>query len=311
MCGSSLKTLARDTSKRWSPTVRVRSPESGTKATSLPAVGTVNYLAPVTREEASDAAAIAGFFEAKSYALQEVRRTKRVPRYYVLQVPPDLSNLIVREKKELFVALLLPSILKANETVLAQRRTLAELLNKQGDGGQLSVAEEEWLEHLAGAYHVKSGDWGELQRRVDVVPPSLAIAQAIDESAWGTSRFAREGNALFGEHLPPHSGYKFIESKQGHVKVAAFETVPDSVLAFLRHLNTSTAYERLREIRAQERATGDSLDGYTLSTGLEFYSGRAGAYVKDLQALMKRQRLHDYDAAALATGGAVLVGPAR
>ena len=93
--------------------------------------------------------------------------------------------------------------------------------------------------------------------------------------------------------------------------MAAFETIPDGVMAFLRHLNTSTAYERMREIRARERARGESLDGYTLSTGLESYSERTGAYVKDLQVIMKRQQLNDYDGAALAPGSAVLIGPPR
>ena len=281
------------------------------RAETLPAIGTVDYRAPVHREEAGDAAAIGRVFEAKSYALREVRRTGQVPRLYVLQVPPDLSELTVGARKELFVALLLPSILKANDGVLAQRRTLDELLARQGDDGRLSEAERDWLDRLGRAYRVESGDWDELRRRVDVVPPSLAIAQAIDESAWGTSRFAREGNALFGEHLPPHSGYRFIESEHGHVKVAAFDTVPEGVLAFLHHLNTSTAYQRLRDQRARERAKGERLDGHDLSAGLEHYSERGGAYVKELRTLMKQQRLQDYDDAALAPGGALTIERAR
>ena len=287
----------------------IGAPPAPARAEDLPAIAALDYRAPTSREHAGDAAAVARLFEAKSYSVQEVRRTGRVPRLYLLQVPPDLSQLTVSAKKELFVALLLPSILKANETVLAQRRTLADLLSSRSDGGQLSSDERDWLDRLAGAYKVKSGDWSELQRRVDVVPPSLAIAQAIDESAWGTSRFARQGNALFGEHLPPHSGYKFIESEHGHVKVAAFDTVPEGVLAFLDHLNTSSAYEPLREFRARERAKGERLDSHALSAGLESYSGRGSAYVKELQALMRQHRLSDFDGAALASGGALLIAP--
>jgi len=289
----------------------IGAPALPAQAETMPDIGKIDYHAPETRQEAGDATAINRVFEVRSYDLDEVRRTGQVPRVYVLHVPPDLSKLTVGAKKELFVALLLPSILKANDSVLAQRRTLADLLARQGDGGDLSDAERDWLERLARAYGVNSDDWSELQRRVDVVPPSLALAQAIDESAWGTSRFAREGNALFGEHLPPHSGYKFIESKSGHVKVAAFETIPDAVLAFLLNLNTSGAYERLRDIRARERARRKRLEGDELSTGLDHYSGLASAYVKDLQRLMKQQRLHHYDNTVLEPGGALLIGSAR
>ena len=286
-------------------------PGVAASAESLPSLGALTFQEPLQHQQAGKAEEIARLFAAASYSLSAVRRSRQVPRLFVTQVPPDLAQLSIAAKKQLFVALLLPSVIKANAALSAQRQALETLLAKQDQGESLSGAEADWLKRLADSYQVTQGDWAELQSRVDGVPPSLVIAQGIDESAWGTSRFAREGNALFGEHMPPHGKGRYIESRQGGVKVAAFDSIAAGVRGYLHNLNTARAYAKLRAIRAKARDRQEVPSGYDMSFGLESYSGRGSTYVKDLQIVMKRNRLADYDRAALAPGGAVLIAPMR
>ena len=137
--------------------------------------------------------------------------------------------------------------------------------------------------------------------RVDTIPPSLAITQAIEESGWGTSHFAIEGNALFGEHLPAHSHGKFIEASGAKVKMAAFDTVLQATVAYMHNLNTSHAYRHLREKRSVMR-NGDarhSVDGYELANALKHYSEIGMKYVNLLHNIMRHYHLKELDSVYL------------
>jgi uncharacterized FlgJ-related protein len=152
---------------------------------------------------------------------------------------------------------------------------------------------------------------GELRVRVDEVPVSLVLAQAANESGWGTSRFASEGYALFGQWSFGGSGMLPEAQRQtlGDYRVAAFESPLMSVIAYMRNLNTHAAYARLRELRANARTAGQPLIGYDLAGGLDRYSERGQEYVDDLHAMIETNLLRDADFTYLAPGPVYLVVP--
>jgi len=143
----------------------------------------------------------------------------------------------------------------------------------------------------------KAADWHRLLQRVDVIPPSLALSQAANESAWGTSRFARSGHNYFGQWcfttgcgvVPRHR----TAGKQH--EVAVFASPAAAVASYLHNLNSHPAYQRLREIRLQQRQQHQVVSGLALAAGLEKYSERGEDYIRELRAMIRHNRLSQYD----------------
>jgi Bax protein len=224
-----------------------------------------------------------------------------VPRVFVSPLPHDLKSVRpAAARKKLFVQAVLPQVLLVNELVLASRRRLLALSDAI-DGGTLGWRDRAWLADLKGRYRVDGDDLEELIRRVDAVPVPLALAQAAIESGWGTSRFAREGNALFGQWTWARRGGLVPRDRDEGAShtIQAFRQVADSVSAYVRNLNTHAAYARFRKVRAAIRRAGGRLDSITLSTTLDRYSERGGAYVADLQGIIRRDRLGRFAGARL------------
>ncbi|HJM50361.1 MAG TPA: glucosaminidase domain-containing protein [Alphaproteobacteria bacterium] len=233
------------------------------------------------------------------YRLSDVRRgAAQVPRLTIAALPRDLRQLqSVRSRKNLFVRAILPLILQANETVMAERRRLVAVLAQKSPDAD----DRAWLTELALRYDVKSDDRAELLRRVDIVPPSLALAQAAEESGWGTSRFAQEANAVFGQWTF-RSDIGVVPSRRDdgkRHKIRAFGGLRASVLAYLRNLNIHWAYDGFRKLRADLRARQGWLSGYDLTPSLERYSERGKAYIKTIRTIMRVNGFAAYDRARL------------
>ena len=143
-----------------------------------------------------------------------------------------------------------------------------------------------------------------LLTRVDIVPPSLAMGQCVEESGWGTSRFAAEGNALFGQWTWSEDGIKPETQRAtlGDHRIAAFETPLLAVMAYMHNLNTHPAYEELRARRAEIRKNGERLSGRELARTLSQYSERGEAYIETLHSIMDVNRLDPADDAYLSDG---------
>ena len=229
-------------------------------------------------------------------------------------------NIPVEEKKSLFLRLLASGALVADGEVRREREKLLALLKKMKQGS-VSPEESRWLRKLALKYRVieKSDDpltpkkIKELVRRVDIVPPSLVLAQGAVESAWGTSRFAVEGNALFGQWSFSKNSMRPKEQRKqlGDYGLARFETPLDSIRAYLLNLNTHPAYKAFRALRAKMRKEGKPLDGYTLAATLTPYSERGEAYVEELRRIIRANRLQWIDRAKLKKMKPVYIHPDR
>lgn len=246
----------------------------------------------------SSADQLSGYFGRVNYRLDDVRDRGEVPRLYLVRLPSDLRKLRTSsQRKAVFIKTALPLILRANELIAEERARLIELQARAG----LSGAEREWGLKLAQRYGFERLDFAKLLERVDVVPPSLALAQAAEESGWGTSRFARTGNALFGQRVFKQKIYGMVPQERAVGKtfrVRAFDGLLDSVRAYFHNLNTHPAYESFRKMRARMRK-GGAVDSYVLAGTLEFYAERRGAYVKTIRKIMLGNNMHVYDRARL------------
>lgn len=220
-----------------------------------------------------------------------------VPRVFLARVPATLRTIdSPEERKEAFVKVLLPLILAENERIIADRKHLVRLREGIDAGVPLAEADRTWLHGLADEYEIEyddedpAGVIGELTRRVDVVPPSLAIGQAALETGWGTSAAAR-GQAMFGQMVFSDDGER--------AEVRRFERLAHAVQAYEHNLNTHRAYERFRAQRAALRAKHRPPDGYDLALTLVRYSERKMDYVRDVRGLIRANKLQPFDTARL------------
>jgi len=249
---------------------------------------------------------LAGFFRDVSYTLNDVRQGFAVPPIKVERVPDDLGSKEGSERKLLFITALLPVILEVNQRVLAEREQLARLRDRMiGEGSEaLSLFDRAWLQQLAGRYEINAeqidrGFLDELMRRVDIVPPSMAIAQSGIESGWGTSFAARAGNALFGQIQSVGQHTVSVSWKPGAGMPQPFANVGEAAEAYVVNLNTHPAYVAFRAERAAMRERGETPDGYRLIGQLLRYSERGAGYVQFVRQVMREDSLTDFDKAKL------------
>lgn len=244
---------------------------------------------------------IAQMFARIGYRLEMVREHGEVPRVFMANLPRELADIpLPEQRKVMFIKTALPLILHVNELIALDRERIVSLRDRSAAGFLLSPEDEGWLKRKADEYGLEGVDFAELLVRVDVVPPSLALAQSAEESGWGTSRFAREGNALFGQRVwQEDAGIVPLDRATGErFRVAAFDHLVDGVKSYARNLNSHPAYEKFRSLRASQRQD-DSIDGYSLAGMLIRYSERGQSYVRTLRAIIRANGLHVFDRARL------------
>lgn len=235
--------------------------------------------------------------------IDEIRhQTISVPRVMVSRMPSDMHLIDdVATRKKIFLKVMLPLILKVNEEILAERRRLEHLDRLIASGARLSLSDAAWLDYMTQSYGVESGDIGELLRRVDVVPVAMALAQSAIESGWGTSRFARSGNAVFGQKSwNRHAGLvpRNRDPDKTHV-VKSFRDLKAAVFAYACNLNRHAAYAAFRDLRARLRAGGEPLDSHALAATLDRYAEEPD-YISHVHTVIDQNRLTDFDTARLA-----------
>lgn len=203
------------------------------------------------------------------------------------------------ERKASFVAYLRPIVKAENLRLLRQRRRLQRMVGELRQGRKLSHERRGWVLRLAGDYQVASDGRAllavgeDLLRRVDAVPMPLVLVQAAKESAWGRSRFARNGNNLFGQHCFD-AGCGIVPNDRSpgkRVEVQTFPTVRASVRSYLHNLNSHPKYEKLRAIRARLRKDGKPVTSVALAAGLNFYSERRQDYIAEVRDMIRNNGL--------------------
>jgi Bax protein len=214
-----------------------------------------------------------------------------VPRVLLASLPEDLDSIDAPDaRKALFLRALLPVVLEVNDQIGRERARLLDVRRQVKAGQTLSDDDVRWVMSLADSYDEPEANLDALVRKVDVIPPSLTLAQAIEESGWGTSRIARQQNALFGQ---------FGQDESGQWDYRDFSTLTEAVQAYAHNLNTHRAYKEYRQARSQMRRTQGELDSYSLASTLHRYSERGDEYVQELRSIMRANGLEAFDAARL------------
>ena len=247
--------------------------------------------------------ALSATFSNLNYDLDQLRAgSASVPRLFPVALPVDMSKIQAPERrKNVFFKTVLPLILRVNDEIRKERGHLLDLIAEKKKVGKLPAEDRLWLAALADRYDTERTDLDTMLLRVDTVPPSLALAQAAEESGWGTSRFAQEGNALFGQWT--FSSTRGLvprlrdEDKNHHVK--RFDTLLDATRAYVLNLNTHAAYRPFRELRQDMREEGRPLEGIQLAGKLIRYSQRGKAYVETIRDIIASNRLEALDTAQL------------
>ena len=244
-----------------------------------------------------NASTIEQLFKDTNYNLKDVRKTKLVKPITLSLLPEEMKMIeSSTKKKNLFIKIILPLILEENNRIKFDRIKLFSILNKNKN----TKAEKEWLNLKFKQYGVINKDLSTLKIRMDEIPVSLAIAQAAKETGWGTSRFALEGNALFGQWTWSGVGIKpaGADDDTKH-KVMKFKILKSSVRAYQRNLNTHSSYKDFRLARAELRDNKMDLSSLILANYLDKYAETGKEYVKILKKIIKQNNLIEFDDAKL------------
>ena len=243
------------------------------------------------------ASTIEELFKSTNYNLSDVRKNKLVKPISLTLLPAEIKQIEnVKKRKDLFIQIILPLVIKENNFIKLDRKKLFSILNKS----QNTINENNWLNSKFKQYGVVNKNLSTLKIRMDEIPVSMAIAQAAKETGWGTSRFAQEGNALFGQWTWSGEGIKPAGADDDSThKVMKFKILQASVKAYQRNLNTHSTYRSFRSARAKLRDQGRKLNSMALTEHLDKYAETGKQYVKILQQIIRQNNLEDFDDAKL------------
>ncbi len=243
-------------------------------------------------------ATVLNLFDDVDYNLNNVRNEKVVKPIYFTQFPKDLDEIqSVKLKKETFIKIVLPLIVAENEKILEDRDKLIKISLKK----MTTDEEKQWLRQKFLEYKVKKGSINELKIRMDIIPASIALAQAAKESGWGTSRFALEGNAIFGQWTWNGKGIEpLLKDKSKSHKILRFPILRASVKAYKNNLNTHKSYLKFREKRKLFRDKNKKINGLELTKTLGSYAETGSEYTKILSQIIVQNKLMDFEPVRLA-----------
>ena len=236
-------------------------------------------------------------FENLKYDLKSIRLGQSVKPIYLTKLPKDLKKIkSTNKRKETFIKIVMPLILIENEKIIEDRNKLFKILNKQSN----TMGEKVWLKRRFKDYDIKGEDISELKLRMDIIPTSIAIAQEAKESGWGTSRFALEGNAMYGQWTWDGDGIEpSKKDKKKEHKILKFPKLQSSVSAYMKNLNTHRGYSEFRKERSKLREKNKAVRGIDLVEYLYNYAQTGSEYVKILKKIIQQNDLTDFDSSIL------------
>ena len=252
----------------------------------------------VTVDYISESSEMIEIFNKYQFSVDNLLNNQSANLVIFSSLPSDFMDIQpIIERKRLFINTLIPIIYSENLQILNDRKKILDWW-RESDGENFSRDFwPQWLFELSEKYGSSDSNLGNLLMRVDIIPISLALAQSAIESGWGTSRYSREGNAVFGQ-------YTFDESKGLKPKdrnendeffIKKFPNLSESVRSYLKNINTHLAYADFREERKKLRMSGENLSGYKLVNFLKDYSERRESYIKDVKEIISSNNFQKYD----------------
>ena len=241
-----------------------------------------------------DARTVISLFEEENYNLKDIRDGKAVEPFFLSKLPTGIDKIDnIVDRKKLFIRVILPLIIYENNQIEEDRDYLNQILREK------SISEEEtlWLDKKFIEYKVNNRNIEELKIKMDIIPPSIALAQAAYESGWGTSRFAMEGNSLFGVRTwQKGKGMVPLDrDEEASFEVKTFKIIRASISAYKKNLNTHASYKEFRRARAEQRNNRNKISGLELAKFLDKYSEIGYEYADRLKKIIEQNSLTDFD----------------
>jgi len=239
---------------------------------------------------------VLNLFEDLEYDLDRVRSKKLVKPIYFTRFPKDLDEIkSIKQKKETFLQILLPLVVAENEIIQKDRKYLQKIIRKNKSEKNIK-----WLNKKYKEYKVSKKNIDELIEKIDIIPASIALAQAAKESGWGTSRFALEGNAIFGQWTWNGAGIEPLDKIEGQKhKILKFPLLRASVKAYITNLNSHSGYKSFRKKRLALRDQNKNLSGLDLIHELDNYAQTGKEYTRILEKIIKQNDLDEFESVAI------------
>jgi Bax protein len=239
---------------------------------------------------------VLNLFEDLEYDLDNVRSKKLVKPIYFTRLPKDLDKIRSnKRKKETFLQILLPLVVAENTRIKQDRVYLFKILKENQN-----EKNKKWIKKKYKEYRVSNSNINELIEKIDIIPTSIALAQAAKESGWGTSRFALEGNAIFGQWTWNGVGMAPLDKDENeNHKILKFPLLRASVKAYITNLNTHAGYKSFRKKRSELRTDNKKLSGLDLIHELENYAQTGKEYTKVLEQIIKQNDLDEFETVAI------------
>jgi Bax protein len=203
----------------------------------------------------------------------------------------------ITKQKKAFVEIMLPLIQAENKKIKLLRKKIIDTFNDPYL--LLNPKKIAFLSKIAKIYKIKDiTDKKEFLKKINTIPPSLALAQAAIESGWGKSRFVKEANNIFGhwqysnKGLAPKSKYEHIDI---NYSIKIFPSLEDSIAAYMKNLNTNPAYKKFRELREKYTKKNKTFNGIVAADTMINYSQKKEEYVKLLKEMIKSNKWEKYD----------------
>tara|TARA_B100000886_G_scaffold340205_1_gene308407 strand:- start:1582 stop:2517 length:936 start_codon:yes stop_codon:yes gene_type:complete len=240
-----------------------------------------------------------GVFEKHDFSIDSFINNESTDLIIFSSLPKDFMAIQpIQKRKDLFIQTLVPIIFVENKKILEDRQKILEWWRESEGDVYSKDFWPSWLFELSESYNSNENNLGNLLMKVDVVPISLALAQAAIESGWGSSRYLREGNAVYGQYTFDQDKGIVPKQRDSDKKflVRKFNSLSDATRSYLKNLNTHKAYTDFRYQRRNLRMSGDVLSGTDLANFLTNYSERKNDYVKDLKNLINTNNFMKFDA---------------
>lgn len=228
-------------------------------------------------------------YQTKGFLLDSIRKTKTVPRLHVVNFPKEIKLLSVKDKKTIFTNAVLAAILRANNDIALERNEIVRLSKLDS----LSSEDSLLLIEFKQKYYASTFD--DLLHKADGLPPSLVLAQAINESGWGTSYFSIHANSIFGLKAPPGATGKTIKSPSSSFRTFVFANLEDGIKEYVMNMNRHRLYQPLRDLRYEKRKNGEIVKGKDLLPGIKRYSTRGSVYLNTISKFIDLYNLEEYD----------------
>ena len=252
--------------------------------------------------------------DSSNYDLDKVSFTKEIPDFFIESLPNDISFIKdTKSRKKIFISIALPLIVESNRDILLVRGRLEHIYEKLNISKTLTINEHSWLVNLAVKHSVpiknehKISITKNLLEHIDIIPNSIALAQAAKESGWGTSRFARDGNALFGQWTyDDNSGLLPLGREEGEKHlIKSFPSLRESVKSYMRNINSHRAYSSFRKTRSEFRENNMKMNYFKLVDGLKPYA-ESPNYTDIIKKIIETNKLYLYDDVTLINKGSLV-----